>query len=51
MQILHKSSEYHREIIDLSNGYEWRQALLPLAIEYHTARGVDLVEGGMGVSW
>lgn len=28
--------EYHREVLDLAKVYEWRQAVLPLAIDYHT---------------
>lgn len=28
--------KYHHEILDLAQTYEWQQAVLPLAIEYHT---------------
>ena len=27
---------YHQQIIELSSVYEWQEAVLPLAIEYHT---------------
>ena len=29
--------EFHREIIDLASIYSWQQAVLPLALDYHTS--------------